>query len=124
MWCAATSSNYRLVLRFAHSKIPEWEFPSAIATRTGCRILCDVNNVYVSACNLGWNASVYLAASPANAVPLLFAVATVFWNSGTTKLTSWNTTPQLFADEHKVPQLPPESAAYVAASIELTTLFL
>jgi uncharacterized protein (UPF0276 family) len=55
-------------LRFAHSTIPEWEFLSAVAGRTGCGILCDVNNVYVSACNHGWNPSVYLAALPANAV--------------------------------------------------------
>ena len=58
------------------------------------------------------------------ALPLRFAVATVFWNSGTTKLASWDTTLQLFADEYKVPLLPSEFAAYMAASIELTTPFL
>jgi putative oxidoreductase len=58
------------------------------------------------------------------ALPLRFAVAIVFWNSGTTKLASWDTTLQLFADEYKVPLLPPEFAAYMAASIELTTPFL
>ena len=58
------------------------------------------------------------------ALPLRFAVATVFWNSGTTKLANWDTTLQLFADEYKVPLLPPEIAAYMAASIELTTPFL
>jgi uncharacterized protein (UPF0276 family) len=55
-------------LQFKHSAIPEWEFMSAIASRTGCGILCDVNNVYVSACNHGWDASSYFAALPANAV--------------------------------------------------------
>jgi putative oxidoreductase len=58
------------------------------------------------------------------ALPLRFAVATVFWNSGTTKLASWDTTLQLFADEYRLPLLPPELAAYMAASIELTTPFL
>jgi putative oxidoreductase len=48
----------------------------------------------------------------------------VFWNSGTTKLASWDTTLQLFADEYKVPLLPSEFAAYMASSIELTTPFL
>jgi uncharacterized protein (UPF0276 family) len=48
--------------RFRHSAIPEWEFISAIAARTGCGILCDVNNIYVSACNHGWDASTYLTA--------------------------------------------------------------
>ena len=52
-------------LRFKHSTIPEWEFLAAVAARTGCGILCDVNNVYVSACNHGWDASAYLAALPA-----------------------------------------------------------
>jgi putative oxidoreductase len=54
------------------------------------------------------------------AIPLRLAVATVFWNSGTTKLASWDTTLQLFADEYRLPLLPPEPAAYMAASIELT----
>jgi putative oxidoreductase len=55
------------------------------------------------------------------ALPLRFAVATVFWNSGTTKLASWDTTLSLFADEYRLPLLPPELAAYMAASIELST---
>jgi len=55
------------------------------------------------------------------ALPLRFAVATVFWNSGTSKLANWNTTIVLFTEEYKVPVLPPEIAAYMAASIELTT---
>ncbi|HUL93392.1 MAG TPA: DoxX family protein [Burkholderiales bacterium] len=55
------------------------------------------------------------------ALPLRLATATVFWNSGTSKLANWNTTIELFAEEYKVPVLPPETAAYIAASIELTT---
>lgn len=55
-------------LRFKHSTIPEWEFLAAVAKRTGCGILCDVNNIYVSACNHGWDASTYLAALPVSAV--------------------------------------------------------
>ena len=55
-------------LQFVHSTIPEAEFLSAVVARTGCGILCDVNNVYVSAFNHGWNASAYLAALPASAI--------------------------------------------------------
>ncbi|HVO03666.1 MAG TPA: DUF692 domain-containing protein [Candidatus Cybelea sp.] len=55
-------------LRFRHSTIPEWEFLAAVAARTGCGILCDVNNIFVSASNHGWDASRYLAALPAGAV--------------------------------------------------------
>jgi putative oxidoreductase len=54
------------------------------------------------------------------AAPLRFAIATVFWNSGTTKLANWNTAVELFVEEYKVPLLPPELAAYMAVSIELT----
>jgi putative oxidoreductase len=55
------------------------------------------------------------------AVPLRLAVATVFWNSATTKLADWNAALSLFSDEYKVPVLPPEVAAYMAVSIELST---
>ena len=55
-------------LRFRHSTIPEWEFMAAVAARTGCAILCDVNNIYVSACNHGYDASAYLRAVPAAAI--------------------------------------------------------
>jgi uncharacterized protein (UPF0276 family) len=55
-------------LQYRHSSIPEWEFIAAVAERTGCGILCDVNNIYVSSCNHGWDASAYLAALPADAI--------------------------------------------------------
>lgn len=58
------------------------------------------------------------------ALPLRVAVATVFWDSGTTKLASWDTTLALFRDEYRLPLVPPEIAAYMAASIELSTPFL
>ena len=54
------------------------------------------------------------------ALPVRAAVATVFWNSGTTKLASWDTTLALFADEYRLPLIPPEIAAPLAATIELT----
>ena len=55
------------------------------------------------------------------AIPLRLAVATVFWNSATTKLANWEAAVALFVDEYKVPLIPPEMAAYLAVSIELTT---
>jgi putative oxidoreductase len=55
------------------------------------------------------------------ALPLRLAVATVFWNSGMTKLADWNATLALFTDEYQVPLLPPELAANLALTIELTT---
>ena len=58
------------------------------------------------------------------AVPLRLAVATVFWSSATTKLANWDTAVALFAEEYKVPLFPPEIAAYIAVTIELTTPIL
>ena len=55
-------------LRYRHSTIPEWEFLASVAQRTGCGILCDVNNIYVSCCNHSWDAQAYLAALPADAI--------------------------------------------------------
>jgi uncharacterized protein len=55
-------------LQYRHSTIPEWEFIAQVARRTGCGILCDVNNVYVSARNHGWPASRYLAALAPEAI--------------------------------------------------------
>ena len=55
-------------LQYRHTSIPEWEFIAAVAERTGCGILCDVNNIYVSSCNHGWDPSAYLAALPVDAI--------------------------------------------------------
>jgi uncharacterized protein (UPF0276 family) len=60
--------NPSTYVRFRHSTIPEWEFIAAVAARTGCGILCDVNNIYVSAQNHGWDASAYLTALPPAAI--------------------------------------------------------
>jgi putative oxidoreductase len=48
------------------------------------------------------------------------AVASVFWKSGLTKLPNWDATVFLFADEYKVPLLPPEIAAYMTVALELS----
>jgi putative oxidoreductase len=58
------------------------------------------------------------------ALPLRLAVATVFWDSGMTKLADWNATLALFTDEYQVPLLPPEVAANLALAIEVTTPLL
>ena len=55
-------------LRFRHSTIPEPEFLAELARRTGCGLLCDVNNIFVSATNFGEDAADYLAALPGEAV--------------------------------------------------------
>jgi len=51
-------------ISFAHDEMSEWDFLAAVARRTGCGLLLDVNNIYVSAVNHGFSAADYLAAMP------------------------------------------------------------
>lgn len=56
---------------YLHMKLHEMdeiEFLAALVRRTGCGLLVDVNNVYVSAHNLGFDAMAWLDAVPAAAV--------------------------------------------------------
>lgn len=47
-------------IHYAESDIPEWEFLNEMTRATGCGLLLDVNNVYVSAFNLGFDAKHYI----------------------------------------------------------------
>lgn len=66
--CRLLVENPSTYLQFANSTVPEWEFLAAVSARTGCGILCDVNNIHVSAANHEWSALGYLEALPAHAV--------------------------------------------------------
>ena len=48
--------------------VPEWDFIAQLSRRTGCYILLDVNNIYVSATNHGFSAQDYIAGIPADRV--------------------------------------------------------
>jgi uncharacterized protein (UPF0276 family) len=60
--------NPSTYLQFAGSTIPESDFLSEIARRTGCGLLLDVNNVFVQAKNHGTSAEAYLASFPLSRV--------------------------------------------------------
>jgi hypothetical protein len=60
--------NVSAYLRFQSDTIAEWDFVAAVAQRTGCKLLFDVNNVYVNAVNHGFDPLVYLRAIPGDAV--------------------------------------------------------
>lgn len=60
--------NVSSYLQYAHSTIDEWEFLAEVTARSGCGILLDVNNIYVSACNHGFDARRYLRAIPVQSV--------------------------------------------------------
>jgi uncharacterized protein (UPF0276 family) len=55
-------------LRFDTSVMEEAEFLAALAQRTGCALLCDVNNIHVTCENLGGDPERYLASLPADAI--------------------------------------------------------
>lgn len=60
--------NPSTYLEFAHSNWTEWDFLATLAREADCGILLDVNNVYVSAYNHGYDAKAYLDAIPADRV--------------------------------------------------------
>lgn len=53
---------------FTTSTLSEVDFLAELVTRTGCRLLCDVSNAFLSAANMGYDAYAYIDAFPASAV--------------------------------------------------------
>ncbi len=60
--------NVSSYVEFRDSHLSEWQFLSEIALRADCLILLDVNNIYVSAVNHGFDPLEYLDAIPAGRV--------------------------------------------------------
>lgn len=60
--------NPSTYLSFSDSTLSETEFLRMVAQRTGCGLLLDINNVFVSATNLQTDARAYLADFPVAAV--------------------------------------------------------
>jgi uncharacterized protein (UPF0276 family) len=60
--------NASTYLAFSSSDLPEWEFLAEVAERADCAILLDVNNVFVSSVNHGFDPREYLAAIPGDRV--------------------------------------------------------
>lgn len=56
--------NVSSYAEFHVSEMEEWEFLNEVVERADCGILLDVNNIYVSAFNHGFDPRVYLAAVP------------------------------------------------------------
>jgi uncharacterized protein (UPF0276 family) len=63
--CLENVSTY---VQFGQSEMFEWEFISELTRRTGCWLLFDVNNVFVSAFNHGYDALAFLNGIPADRV--------------------------------------------------------
>jgi hypothetical protein len=94
--------NVSSYLAFADATIPEWEFVAAVARRTGCRLLCDVNNIHVNAMNHGFDADAYLAALPPAAI-------------GEIHLAGFDASGPCLIDTHGAPVAPEVWALYARA---------
>ena len=60
--------NVSSYLSYRSSEMSEWEFLAEVAQRADCAILLDINNVYVSSINHGFDAFTYLKAVPKSRV--------------------------------------------------------
>ena len=60
--------NVSAYVAFQHSHLSEWEFLSAVVAASGCGLLLDINNIYVTAQNLGIDAQAFIAGVPAASV--------------------------------------------------------
>jgi putative oxidoreductase len=58
------------------------------------------------------------------AIPMRLAAFSVFWRSGTVKLSDWASTVALFGDEYRVPLLPPALATTLATTTEISCAVL
>jgi uncharacterized protein (UPF0276 family) len=95
LWVENVSSYYA----FPESTVPECEFVAAVAARTGCRLLVDVNNIHVNAHNHGIDAHAYLAAIPPAAVAEIH-------------LAGYEDRGELYIDSHGAPVAPAVWALY------------
>lgn len=60
--------NLSAYLQYRGNDYSEWDFLAAVAKRSGCGILLDVNNLYVNSVNHGFDPADYLAAMPPESV--------------------------------------------------------
>ncbi len=93
-------------LSFRHSTISEPQFLAELARRSGCLLLCDVNNIFVSAHNLGFDAEAYLDALPAASVGEIHLAGHAAVTRGGEAL---------LIDDHGAPVVPEVWALYAAA---------
>jgi hypothetical protein len=92
--------NVSSYLRYAADEMAEHEFVAELARRADCLLLLDVNNVYVSSVNHGFDARVYIDAMPAERVVQLHLAGHSAGDDG------------LLIDTHDAPVAEPVWALY------------
>ena len=60
--------NVSSYLEYTQSSLSEWDFVREVCEQADCLLLLDLNNVYVSSVNHGFDAQDYLAAMPAHRI--------------------------------------------------------
>jgi len=65
---AIAIENVSSYVQFSHAEMTEWEFISELTRRTGCWLVLDVNNVFVSAFNHEFDAGAFIAGVPAERI--------------------------------------------------------
>ncbi len=60
--------NVSSYVEFQESEMTEWEFLTEVCQRTGCQLLLDINNIYVSSFNHGFDASEFINGVPVGSV--------------------------------------------------------
>ncbi len=60
--------NVSSYVEFKESEMTEWEFLTEVCQATGCRLLLDINNIYVSAFNHGFDATEFIQGVPVESV--------------------------------------------------------
>lgn len=110
-------------LQYHSSEIEEADFLTTLVNRTGSGILLDVNNIYVSCSNHGWNAEAYLKTIPTGKVKEIHlgghvlqgairiddhgsAVCEEVWNLYKKAVSSYGSIPTLIEWDTNVPSLP------------------
>ncbi|CAM2151242.1 conserved protein of unknown function [Pararobbsia alpina] len=89
-------------LAFNDSSMSEWEFLSSLCRRTGCDLLLDINNIYVTAVNHGLDAQAYLDGIPMERVRQIH-------------LAGHTRGPELLIDTHDQPVCPDVWTLYADA---------
>lgn len=93
-------------LAFDGAEMTEWEFISAMSTRTGCDLLLDVNNIFVSATNHGFDTLAFLDGIPGDHVRQIH-------------LAGHSAGPELLIDTHDTPVCEEVWALYAQAVARL-----
>jgi uncharacterized protein (UPF0276 family) len=94
--------NVSSYAEFHESRMTEWEFLGEVAERADCGILLDVNNVYVSSRNHGFDPAAYVDAVPAGRVAQIH-------------IAGHSTFEKYVLDTHDHPVLDPVWALYARA---------